>query len=185
MQDGYTLFDTAVGVCGLAWRAEPAGRAARIVGLRLPGEDPDRAGREPAERGTHAAPPAPPTVHAVIDRIVALLAGGADDLTDVDVDLDGRPAFDRAVWAVTRAIPPGQTLTYGDVAARVGAPGSARGVGQALGRNPVPVIVPCHRVVAAGGHTGGFSAPGGVATKQRILAIEAAHTPDTLALFGR
>jgi methylated-DNA-[protein]-cysteine S-methyltransferase len=84
------------------------------------------------------------------------------------------PAFHRAVYAVARAIPPGETLTYGEVARRLGDPGSARAVGQALGRNPFAIIVPCHRVVAAGGATGGFSAHGGAATKRRILAIEGA-----------
>jgi methylated-DNA-[protein]-cysteine S-methyltransferase len=92
------------------------------------------------------------------------------------------PAFDRRVYEVARAIAPGETLSYGDVATRLGDPAAAREVGQALGRNPFPVIVPCHRVVAAGSRLGGFSAPGGAATKRRLLAIEAAHAP-SLPLF--
>ena len=84
------------------------------------------------------------------------------------------PDFHRRVYQVARTIPPGKTLTYGDVARRLGDPGAAQAVGQALGRNPFAIIVPCHRVVAAGGRIGGFSANGGAATKRRILAIEGA-----------
>jgi methylated-DNA-[protein]-cysteine S-methyltransferase len=84
------------------------------------------------------------------------------------------PEFHRRVYDVARTIPPGATLTYGDIAARLGEPGSARAVGQALGRNPFPIIVPCHRVLAANGQLGGFSATGGSATKRRLLTIEGA-----------
>src|SRR5262250_2974216 len=90
--------------------------------------------------------------------------------------------FDRRVYEMARTIAPGETLSYGDVATRLGDPAAAREVGQALGRNPFPVIVPCHRVVAAAGKLGGFSAPGGTATKRRLLAIEAARAP-SLPLF--
>ena len=89
--------------------------------------------------------------------------------------MDGVPEFHRRVYEAARAIPPGNTLSYGDIAKRVGAPGAARAVGQALGRNPFPIVVPCHRVLAAGGKIGGFSAQGGVATKRRMLAIEGAR----------
>ena len=106
---------------------------------------------------------------------MALLRGEPRDLGAIDLDMSGIPEFPRRVYAVARAIPPGQTVTYGDVAARLGEPGAARAVGQALGRNPFAIIVPCHRVVAAGGRLGGFSANGGAATKRRILAIEGAH----------
>ena len=88
------------------------------------------------------------------------------------------PALARRVYEVARTIPPGATLTYGEIAARLELPGAARDVGQALGRNPFPLVVPCHRVVAAGGRLGGFSARGGAATKRRLLAIEGAIAPD-------
>jgi methylated-DNA-[protein]-cysteine S-methyltransferase len=126
-------------------------------------------------------PPAP--IQAAIDATTALLAGEPRDLVGIVVELDHLPEFDRRVLDVTRAIPPGSTLTYGQVAARVGEPGAAQAVGKALGRNPIPVIVPCHRVLAAGGKLKGFSAPGGVLTKRRLLEIENAHTGDEPDLF--
>ena len=109
------------------------------------------------------------------DDIIALLAGEPRDLADIPLDMSEVPPFHQRVYAVARAIPPGATFTYGEIAARIGEPGAARAVGQALGRNPFPPIVPCHRVLAAGGRTGGFSARGGVATKMRMLTIEGAR----------
>ena len=117
----------------------------------------------------------PPFVQHAIEGIVALLTGEARDLTDVPLDLESVPTFHQRVYEVARLIKPGTTLSYGEVATRVGEPDSARAVGQALGRNPIPIIVPCHRVLAADGGTGGFSAPGGTATKLRLLAIEGAR----------
>ena len=118
-----------------------------------------------------------------IDGIVALLSGDATDLSAVALDMERVPAFDRRVYEVARTIGPGETLTYGDIAARLGDPGAAREVGQALGRNPFAVIVPCHRVIAAGGKTGGFSANGGVTTKLRLLEIERARLRREPTLF--
>ena len=109
-----------------------------------------------------------------IDAIRALLSGEARDLLEVRLDQRGVPDFPQRVYELTRQIPPGKTLTYGEVARRLGSPGAARAVGRALGRNPWPLVVPCHRVLAAGGRTGGFTAPGGVNTKLRLLAIERA-----------
>jgi methylated-DNA-[protein]-cysteine S-methyltransferase len=124
----------------------------------------------------------PPAVAAVIADIVALLAGEARDLSAAGIDLDGVPDFDGRVYRIARTIPPGRALTYGEIASRLGLR-DARAVGQALGRNPVPIIVPCHRVVAAGGGLGGFSAHGGGATKRRLLAIEGAGPEDGPTLF--
>jgi methylated-DNA-[protein]-cysteine S-methyltransferase len=164
---GFTLFDTAIGPCGIAWG--PAG----IVALQLPEATPEAT----AARLRRAVPdaeetPPPPSIGEAIAAVTALLRGDPADLSGIALDMTQVPAFHRAVYAVARAIPPGETLTYGEVARRLGDPGSARAVGQALGRNPFAIIVPCHRVVAAGGATGGFSAHGGAATKRRILAIE-------------
>jgi methylated-DNA-[protein]-cysteine S-methyltransferase len=103
-----------------------------------------------------------------------LLAGGPGDLSNAELDMEGVPPFHRRVYEIARGIRPGMTLSYGEVAARLGAPGAARAVGQALGQNPFPILVPCHRVLAAGGKIGGFSAHGGTATKQHMLAIEGA-----------
>jgi methylated-DNA-[protein]-cysteine S-methyltransferase len=116
----------------------------------------------------------PPEVRRSIDSIVALLRGEASDLSAIALDMDGVPPFHRRVYEVARSIPPGKTLSYGDIAARLDARGAARAVGQALGQNPFPIVVPCHRVLAAGGKLGGFSAHGGIATKLRMLAIEGA-----------
>lgn len=107
-----------------------------------------------------------------IRAIRAHLTGELDDLRWIPVDYRAQPEFHRAVYDITRAIAPGHTLTYGEVAARAGAPGAAQAVGQALGRNPIPLIVPCHRVLAADHGLHGFSAPGGIATKARLLEIE-------------
>ena len=166
---GFALFDTAIGRCGIAWGERG------VAGTQLP-----EAGEEETRvRMLHRFPAAgeatpPPEVQDAIEDIVALLRGEASDLSTVALDMDGVPEFHRRVYDAARTIPPGETLSYGDIARRVGAPGAARAVGQALGRNPFPIVVPCHRVLAAGGKIGGFSAQGGVATKRRMLAIESA-----------
>lgn len=173
---GFTFFDTALGVCGIAWG--PRG----VVSVQLPGRD-ERALRRSIRRavpdGVEAAPPA--DVRRAIEEIVALLDGEQRDLSAVVLDMERVPEFNRRVYAVAREIPPGGTLTYGEVAERIGERGAAQAVGQALGRNPFPIVVPCHRVLAAGGRLGGFSAPGGVATKRRMLEIEGAGAPTLFA----
>jgi len=172
---GFVLFDTAIGRCGIAWGEHG------VAGVQLPeaGEAETRA------RMLHRFPAAgetapPPEVQKAVERIVALLRGEAGDLAEVTLDMNEVPAFHRRVYDVARTIPPGKTLSYGDIAARLGAPGAARAVGQALGRNPFPIVVPCHRVLAAGGKIGGFSAQGGVVTKRRMLAIEGARVNGVL-----
>jgi methylated-DNA-[protein]-cysteine S-methyltransferase len=124
-------------------------------------------------------------MQAVIDRVLRLLAGEPIDLSDVPLDFGESPDFHKRAYAIARTIPPGQTLTYGEVAARLEAPNQARAVGQALGQNPFLLVVPCHRVVAAGAKTGGFSATGGVDTKLRLLAIEGAQVGAACPLFDR
>jgi methylated-DNA-[protein]-cysteine S-methyltransferase len=169
MASGFALFDTAIGRCGIAWGEH------RVAGVQLPeaGEPETRARMlQRFSVAEEAAPP--PEIQQAIERIVALLCGASSDLSAVALDMDEVPPFHRRVYEVARTIPPGMTLSYGDIAARVGAPGAARAVGQALGRNPFPIVVPCHRVLAAGGKIGGFSAQGGVITKRRMLAIEGA-----------
>jgi len=165
---GVTLFDTPIGRCGLAWRAQG------IVGVQLP----EAAGVERA-RLLHRFPDAlesrrPPNVVDAIAKVVLHLAGEAPDLDSIELDMTGVPEFDRRVYEITRAIPRGRTRSYGEVAAALGDPGAARAVGQSLGRNPFPIIIPCHRVLAAAGRPGGFSAHGGVVTKLRLLALEGA-----------
>jgi methylated-DNA-[protein]-cysteine S-methyltransferase len=135
------------------------------------------------------APP-PADVRNAIDGIVALLGGEKRDLTDVEVDDSGLPDFNRRVYTIVRKIPPGVTMTYGEIAERLGDKSLSREVGQAMGENPTPIIMPCHRVLAAGGKTGGFSASGGVVTKLRLLTIEGAQPGgptlfETLPLMAR
>ena len=175
----FCLFTTAIGSCALVWQGE------RIIAAQLPERDEDTARRRLGRRfpeGVEAEPPA--FVRQAIDDVIALLAGEQRDLSHLPIDLSATPEFNRRVYAVALSIPPGQTLTYGEVAARIGEPGAARAVGVALGQNPIPIIVPCHRVLAAGGKTGGFSADGGVETKLRILTIEKARTSAEPSLFG-
>lgn len=166
---GFMLFPTPIGDCALAWSA------AGIVAAWLP-ESHAAALRARVRRKLPQAPEslAPPAVQQAAQRIVSLLHGERDDLRDVTLDYGDLPPFNRRVYEASRAIGPGHTRTYGELAQALGEPGAARAVGQALGRNPLPIIVACHRVLAAGGKAGGFSAPGGVITKHRLLEIEGA-----------
>ncbi|MFZ3354344.1 MAG: methylated-DNA--[protein]-cysteine S-methyltransferase [Xanthobacteraceae bacterium] len=166
----FTLFDTAIGCCGIVWNARG------IAGVQLP-EKSDQATRSRVQRRFPAAREiAPPAViQRVIEAIGALLRGQAIDLTDVDLDGGAISEFNRRVYDVARGIRPGATLSYGEIAERLGDRTLAREVAQALSENPFPIIVPCHRVLAAGGKMGGFSGPGGVRTKLRLLSIERAR----------
>ncbi len=166
----FALFETAIGACGIVWTARG------VCGVQLP--EADRAAtRARVERrfpnASEAAPP--PEIQTAIDGIVALLSGEQHDLSHIVIDDAHISAFNRKVYKIARAIPPGQTMTYGDIAERLGDKALARAVGQAMGENPTPIIMPCHRVLAANGRTGGFSAPGGVVTKLRLLTIEGAQ----------
>lgn len=172
------LFDTPIGACGLAWG--PSG----ITGLLLPAATPQRTLASLRRRHPEAIESEPPAgVRLAIERIIALLNGQPDDLADLPLDMAGVPEFHRLVYEAARRIGPGHTRTYGELAVELGEPGAARAVGQALGANPFAVIVPCHRVLAAGGRGGGFSAPGGVDTKLRLLEIERARIGNQPSLF--
>lgn len=177
---GYALFDTALGCCGIAWGEDG------LIGLQLPERDLAATRTRLRRRFPDAAAVnPPPAVRQVIDGVTALLRGAPAAFGEVRLDLAGIDAFDRDVYAAARTIERGHTLTYGAVAARLGMPRAAREVGQALGRNPFPLVVPCHRVVATGGELGGFSASGGAATKRRLLEIEGAPLPpQNLELFA-
>ncbi len=165
----FALFDTPIGSCGLVWAAQG------LVGVLLPEANP-AATRARAQRrfGGAREADAPADVQRTMLRVIGLLRGAPDALLDIALDTSAVPPFDLRVYELARGILPGQTLTYGEVAARLGEPHAARAVGQALGANPFPIIVPCHRVLAAGGQAGGFSANGGTRTKLRLLEIEGA-----------
>ncbi|HYD53325.1 MAG TPA: methylated-DNA--[protein]-cysteine S-methyltransferase [Gemmatimonadaceae bacterium] len=178
MTIAYTVFDTAIGHCGLAWSERG------IVGVQLPERDAAATGARLAQRFPGGLPTEPPShVARAIEAIRAILAGEERALDDVALDLSGVPPFHARVYAVARAIPRGRTTTYGEIATRLGDPTLARAVGQALGRNPFAIVVPCHRVVGAAGWEGGFSAAGGLATKRRLLEIEGAREPAPPSLF--
>lgn len=165
----YALFDTPLGTCAIAWGARG------VVRTFLPESSADAVRARLLRRVPEASEAAPPDdVRRAIAEITRLFAGEPVDLTWVRLDDEAVPELHRRVYAEARAIPPGSTLTYGDIARRLGDVALARKVGEALGRNPFPIVVPCHRVLAAGGRTGGFSARGGTETKMQLLRIEGA-----------
>jgi methylated-DNA-[protein]-cysteine S-methyltransferase len=166
------LFKTAIGTCAVTWSE------AGLTGVLLP-----------RTRSLTAEPQivdndVPGAIRDSVEAIVALLDGERPDLRDIALDERHVDDFRRGVYAATRAVGPGQTATYGEIARAIGAPGAARAVGAALGQNPYPIVVPCHRVLAADGSLHGFSAPGGIRTKRRMLEIEGAAGFTQEALFG-
>jgi len=174
----FCLFDTAIGRCGIAWGADG------VVAVQLPEADDGRT----CSRMLRAHPGAVQAraegdVADAIDAIAALLRGEDADLRGIVLDPSGVSAFERRVYAIARAIPRGATLSYGEVARRLGDASLARAVGRALGRNPFAPVVPCHRVLAANGRIGGFSAQGGASLKARMLLAERARVGDAPSLF--
>ncbi len=166
----YALFDTPIGHCGIAWSERG------LIGVQLPEQDEAATRARMSRRFPQCSTgSAPPQVQEAIDAVVALLSGVPGepaDLSQVVLDMDGVPPFHQRVYELARRLLPGETTTYGEIARQLGDPGSARAVGQALGSNPFAPVVPCHRVLAADGRAGGFSANGGVTTKLRLLLIE-------------
>lgn len=163
----YCLFETAIGTCGIAWSARG------ITRLLLP--EADGATTERRLRGaglSHGAEKPPSKVARAIAKVRRHLDGTRVDLADIVLDLGDSIAFHRKVYEVLRGIGWGETVSYGTLAGLAGAPGAARAVGTALRQSPVSIIIPCHRVVAAGGKPGGYTAHGGLVTKRRLLEIE-------------
>ena len=174
----FAIFDTAIGPCGIVWGERG------VTGVQLPMGTEEKTRKRIHQRNGDVPEAEPPAqVRHAIDGMIELLAGKPNDLSDVALDLDGVPEFNRGVYDIARKIPPGQTVTYGDIARKLGGVELSRDVGQALGRNPFPIVVPCHRVLAAGNKPGGFSANGGVVTKLKMLAIEGAAVNHTPSLF--
>jgi methylated-DNA-[protein]-cysteine S-methyltransferase len=177
---GCCLFDTAIGRCGIAWTAQGA-----IQAVQLPEPSDARTLGRMRRRCAEAVEcEAPETVAAVIVRVQRLLEGDRDAMLDVPLDYEGVPPFHQRVYEAARAIVPGRVKTYGELARELGDAGASRAVGQALGHNPFAPIVPCHRILAAQGASGGFSADGGARTKLKMLEIErAVLSPDGPGLF--
>jgi methylated-DNA-[protein]-cysteine S-methyltransferase len=165
-------FDTALGTCAVRWTD------AGVASVRLP------SARTAALPRLVDVGRVPGSVQAAIDGIVAVLGGAALDLGFVTLDERAIDPFRRAVYAATRSIPPGSTVTYGAIATAIGRPDAARDVGAAVASNPFPIVVPCHRVVGANGKLTGFSAPGGLDTKRRMLELEGAPGYGQQTLFG-
>ncbi len=179
MDANAALVDTPIGSVGLAWR----GRT--LLRVALPEDAPGTTLARLCERAGAAGVAAPPPwVRALGARIARHLGGEHDDLCDVPLADDDVPAFHRRVYAALRAVPIGRTVSYMELAARAGSPGAARAVGTAMRGNPWPIVVPCHRVLAAQGRPGGFSAHGGLATKESLLAAEGVSLGPPRSLFA-
>jgi methylated-DNA-[protein]-cysteine S-methyltransferase len=176
---GYTIFDTGIGRCGIAWGD------LGVVGVQLPEareiETRGRMLRQYPDARELRRPPL--NVEMAIEGIGALLRGQPSDLTDVTLDMTGIHAFNQRVYELARKVPRGETRTYGEIAIRLGAPGAVHSVAQAIGRNPFMIIVPCHRVLEAGGYADKISPSGGVISKRRLLSIEGAGSPSSKTLF--
>lgn len=174
----YSLFATPIGGCALAWGDRG------ILAVQLPEANETATRSRILRRHRASLDRAPPSdILETIEAIVALLGGAQRDLQGAPLDMEGVSPFDQRVYAAARAIPAGVTTTYGELAARVGEPGAARAVGRAMAANPFPIIVPCHRVLAADGGMGGFSAAGGIIAKARLLSIEQADLGHGPMLF--
>jgi len=171
----YCLFETPLGACGLGWtESATCGGTIAVACLQLPEATPQATERGISRKSGGSRTDTPPAIADVITKIQEHLSGKLRDFQEVSLDLAAVGEFDRQVYEAALRIPPGETSTYGELAKAVGRPTEARAVGQALARNPIPIIIPCHRVLAAGGRFGGFSAPGALLTKTKLLAIERA-----------
>lgn len=165
----YHLFETAIGWAGLVWGQDG------LVAAHLPERDKEIVRKSIARRAPGAVEGEPtPEIEALVSGVQALMRGERPDLSAARIDLSRSPEFHAKVYEIARRIPAGETLTYGAIAIQLGDRLLAQEVGAALGKNPWPIIVPCHRVTAAGGKLGGFSARGGSDTKLRLLEIEGA-----------
>jgi methylated-DNA-[protein]-cysteine S-methyltransferase len=175
---GYALFGTAIGRCGVAWGERG------LIGVQLPMTGEGQTRTRLAQRFPDAQEAEPPAeVRRAIADMATLLEGEPVDLNWIMLDLARTPQFNQQVYAIARTIPPGRTMSYGEIALELGDKSLSRDVGQALGQNPFPIVVPCHRVLAAGGRSGGFSANGGIDTKLKMLSIEKARVSDAPSLF--
>jgi len=171
---GYTIFDTGIGRCGIAYGYSG------VIGVQLPEAREIETRRRLYQLYPDAREMRPSlNVEIAIEGIVALLRGNASDLSDVTLDMTGIHAFNQRVYELTRAIPRGETRTYGDIATRLGTPDAAYLVAQAIAKNPFMIIVPCHRVLEAGGYADKISPYGGTISKRRLLSIEGAGAGTT------
>ena len=175
---GYTIFDTVIGRCGVAW--SPLG----VIGVQLPEAREIDTRRRLYQLYPEARELRPPlNTEIAIEGVTALLRGADSDLSDVALDASGIPAFNQRVYAYTRQIPRGETRTYAEIASSLRASGAVYSVAQAIARNPFMIIVPCHRVLEAGNYADKISPNGGAISKRRLLSIEGAHPTTSKTLF--
>jgi O-6-methylguanine DNA methyltransferase len=173
MSAAYSVFDTAIGACAIAWREAGESDQQAVLWFQLPEATAALTeSRIVAKSSSRKSTNPSSKISWLLERIRKHLAGELQDFRDVAIDLSAAAPFARRVLEAAREIPAGRTITYGELARSVGTPNAVRAVGQIMGSNPVPLIIPCHRVVAAGGKPGGFSAHGGRTTKAQLLAIE-------------
>lgn len=171
----FAVFETKGDICAIAWSEEG------ICGFHLPGDEPEQAERTIRRRFAGAERASPiPEIADVIDRVRAYFEGERSDFSDLRLDLSAQTDLYRQIYIATRRLGWGNTTTYGGLAAELElGPAGAWTIGQAMAKNPIPLIIPCHRVLAAGRKIGGFSAPGGSDSKQRMLELEGVELPDT------
>ena len=165
----YMLFETALGVCGIAWSV------AGLLRVQLPDRDAAATAARLSRTARRAGGAVPALATDAAERLADYASGRSVDFSDIVLDFEGIAAFETTVYHALRKVPRGSTVTYGELAGLAGSPGAAQAVGTAMARNPWPVVVPCHRVLAAGNKPGGFSAPGGLVTKAKLLAMEGVH----------
>lgn len=186
-QAAYCIFNTPLGPCGIAW-VEPEDPCCTpvVTFLQLPEATTKMTESKIVQNSGARRSNLPlPSIAGIIRKVCRHLSGELQDFRNVDVDLSGDSPFARQVYEAVRKIPAGKTTTYGELAKSLKRPAAARAVGQALGSNPIILIIPCHRVLAAGGKLGGFSAHGGVETKAKLLSIEgASFMPHATAKYG-
>ena len=176
---GITIFETPIGPCGIAWRE------GKIIGVEIGDADEKETRYRLSERFGGAATASPPAFVAdVVEKVLALLDGASPDFSKTPLAFDSVPTLNRQVYEIILELKAGETTTYGAIARRIGDISLSQAVGYALGKNPFPIIVPCHRVLGSNGKIGGFSAAGGTATKLRLLNIERARTSAEPDLFG-
>jgi methylated-DNA-[protein]-cysteine S-methyltransferase len=175
---GYSIFDTAIGRCGIAWGE------LGVVGVQLPEAREIETRRRLFQLHPEAREQRPPlNAEIAIEGMVALLRGGAADFSQVALDMTGIAGFNQRVYHYARTIPRGETRTYGDVATALRASGAVHSVAQAISKNPFMIIVPCHRVLEAGHYADRISPNGGVISKRRLLSIEGTHPTASKTLF--
>jgi methylated-DNA-[protein]-cysteine S-methyltransferase len=165
----YCLFDTAFGLCGIAWSE------AGLTRVQLPEADVAATRARLEKRGATEGEP-PPVLAWVLAALQAYFDGAETDFSSLAVELPAGTSDERRhIYEAARSLRWGETASYGEVARRAGVPHGAQAVGQAMAANPLPIVIPCHRVLAAGGRLGGFSAYGGALTKERLLVLEKAR----------